>query len=136
MHYRKNFPSFLFFASSVIGLKKSLEAIRVFGTDGETALVEAFSHEFRFAIHLFCFIHMRNNIKGELQNRNFPDSGATEIVDKIFGKLVGGVFSEGIVDSESETVFFEKLEELKTLISDKEGQALGIRPGFFEWLSQ
>ena len=34
IHYRKNFASFLFFASSLVGLRRSLEGIRVFGTDG------------------------------------------------------------------------------------------------------
>ena len=70
-HYRKNFSSFLFFASSLVSLRKSLEAVRVFETDGESALVDAFCHEFCFAIHLLCFNHMIGNIKRELQNRNF-----------------------------------------------------------------
>ena len=135
IHYRKNFASFLFFASSLIGLRKSLEAIRVFGTDGEIALVDAFSHEFRFSTHLFCFNHVRN-IKKELQGRKFPESDVVEIIEKIFGKLVGGVFSEGIVDAESEDEFFEKLEELKELISEREIHGSGIRTGFFDWLSQ
>ena len=136
IHYRKNFSSFLFFASSLIGLRKSLEAIRVFGTDGEVALVDAFSHEFRFSTHLFCFNHVRNNIKRELQDRNFPESDVVEITEKIFGKLVGGVFSEGIVDAESETEFYENLEELKQLISEREILESGIRTGFFDWFSQ
>ena len=68
IHHRKNFASFLFFASSLIWLRKSLEAIRVFGTDGEIALVDAFSHEFRFSTHLFSFNHVHNNIKKELQS--------------------------------------------------------------------
>ena len=46
------------------------------------------------------------------------------------------MFSEGIVDAESEDEFFEKLEELKELISEKEIHGSGIRTGFFDWLSQ
>ena len=41
IHYRKNFQSFL---SSLVGLRRPLEGIRVFGTDGEKALVDAFTH--------------------------------------------------------------------------------------------
>jgi len=135
IHYRKNFASFLFFASSLIGLRKSLEAIRVFGTDGEIALVDAFSHEFRFSTHLFCFNHVRN-IKKELQDQKFLASDIVEITEKIFGKLVGGMFSEVIVDAESEDEFFEKLEELKELISEREIHGSGICTGFFDWISQ
>ena len=71
IHHRKNFATFLFFASSLIWLRKSLEAIRVFGTDGEIALVDAFSHEFRFSTHLFSFNHVHNNIKKELQSWDY-----------------------------------------------------------------
>ena len=136
IHYRKNFASFLFFASSLIGLRKSLEAIRVFGTDGEVALVDAFSHEFRFSTHLFCFNHVRNNIKRELRDRYFLEGDVVEITEKIFGKLVGGMFSEGIVDAEDETELYEKLEELKELNSERENLESGIRTGFFDWFSQ
>jgi len=55
VHYRKNFQTFLFFASCMIGLNKNLEGLRVFGTDGEKALIDAFLHEFKFAVHLTCF---------------------------------------------------------------------------------
>jgi len=46
------------------------------------------------------------------------------------------VFSEGIVDAESEDEFFEKLEELKELISKREIHGSGICTGFFDWISQ
>ena len=98
----------------------------MFGTDGEIALVDAFSHEFRFSTHLFCFSHVHNNIKKELQSWDYW----------VDFREVGGVFSEGIVDAESEDEFFEKLEELKELISEKEIHGSGIRTGFFDWLSQ
>lgn len=56
----------------------------------------------------------------ELQDPNFPESDVVKITEIIFGKMVGGVFSKGIVDAESETEFYEKLEELKELISERE----------------
>lgn len=120
----------------MIGLRKSLEALRVFGTDDEVALVDAFSHEFRFFTHLSCFNHVRSNVKRELQDRNYPESDVVNITEKIFGKLVGGVFSKGIVDAESEAEFFEKLDELKELISERESHESGVRAGFFDWFSQ
>ena len=69
IHYRKNFASFLFFASSLVSAKRELQRLKAFGTDGEETLVEAFAHEFRFATHLYCFIHVRNNIKKNLRER-------------------------------------------------------------------
>lgn len=43
IHYRKTFETYLFFASSMIGLKKELQNLHAFGTDGEKALIDAFS---------------------------------------------------------------------------------------------
>ena len=74
IHYRKNFASFLFFAASLIGLRKNLESLRVFGTDSDKVVIDSFSHEFRFAIHLFCSIHLRKNVKDELFRRKFSDT--------------------------------------------------------------
>ena len=71
IHYRKNFPSFLHFAASLVSLRKELQCLRAFGTDGEKALVDAFTHEFRFAIHLYCSIHVRNNVKKTCMEDNF-----------------------------------------------------------------
>ena len=52
-------------------MRRELECLRCFGTDGEKALIDAFAHEFKFAIHLYCTIHMRNNIRDELHKENF-----------------------------------------------------------------
>ena len=42
IHYRKTFSTYLFYASSMIGLEKNLASLRAFGTDGEKALSDAF----------------------------------------------------------------------------------------------
>ena len=52
IHYRQDFVTFLYFASTLVGLRRDLEKLQAFGTDGEKALINAFSHEFGFAIHL------------------------------------------------------------------------------------
>ena len=59
IHYKKSFASYLFFGSSLIGQCPQMQGIRAFGTDGEEALINAFSHEFGFSQHLTCFIHVR-----------------------------------------------------------------------------
>ena len=35
IHYRKTFGTYLFFASTLVGLSQQLQGIRAFGTDGE-----------------------------------------------------------------------------------------------------
>lgn len=88
----------------MVSLRRELQCVRAFGSDGEKALVDAFVHEFRFAIHLFCSIHARRNIKKNLRERRFPENVVNEITDDIFGKQVGSTYCEGLVDVESEEV--------------------------------
>ncbi len=57
VHFCKTFSTYVFFASSLVGLKHELEGVRAFGTDGEEQLVKALSHEFPFALHLM--LHSR-----------------------------------------------------------------------------
>ena len=108
------------------------------GTDGESALVEASAHEFRFALHLYCFIHVCSNLKRELQDRKFPENKVSEILDmiKLFGKLFGGTFCERLVDAESESLFYEKLDDFSCKMADKEKENPGSVSGFYEWLCQ
>ena len=49
IHYKKNFSTYLFFSSTVVGQCRQLESVRAIGTDGEQALSDAFKHEFGFA---------------------------------------------------------------------------------------
>ena len=133
IHYRKNFGSFLFFASSLVSLRRELQCLRSFGSDGEKALVDAFVHEFRFAIHLFCSIHARNNVKKNLRDRRFPESVVNEIADGVFGRQIGSTYCEGLVDTESEEVFYQRLEEKKVLWEKKEKENPGCCIGFYDW---
>ena len=73
IYYRKTFHTYVFFASTLVGLRPDLQDLRAFGTDGEKALAEAFSHEFSYALHLTCFNHCRQNIKRKLQELNYPE---------------------------------------------------------------
>ena len=136
IHYRKNFASFLFFASSLVSLRRELQCLRSFGTDGEKALVDAFVHEFRFTIHLYCSIHARNNIKKNLRDRRFPESVVNEIADDVFRKQVGTTYCEGLVDAESEEVFYQRLEEKRLLWEKKEKEHPGCSTGFYDRFCQ
>lgn len=135
IHYRKTFHTYLFFASTLIGLRRELAGLRAFGTDGEKALVDAFSHEFHYASHLTCFIHCRRNIKGQLQVLGFPDSAIKEVLDDIFGCQNGNVLAEGLVDSVSEEEFNQKLPVMEKRWSDFEKE-YNTQPGFFNWFTK
>ena len=89
----------LFFANSLISRWRRLEALRCFGTDEEKVLVDAFLHEFRSSIHLYCHIHARANVENEFHMRRFVDSVVHEFVGEIFGKQVGSAYCEGLVDA-------------------------------------
>ena len=106
----------------------------MFGTDGDKAVIDSFSHEFRFAIHLFCSIHLRKNVKDELFRRKFSDTIVSDIAGDIFGKQVGTTYFEGLVDAENEDVFYKKLEEMRKIWEAKEKEVqiayLGFTLGF------
>ena len=86
IYYQKSFATYLFLASAMIGQCKEIEKLHVFGMDGEKALVDAFTHEFPFALYLTCFLHVRGNIKDELATTDFTQEKRSEILDNIFGK--------------------------------------------------
>ena len=85
IHYRKTFHTYVFFATTLVGLRHELIGLRAFGTDGEKALADAFSHEFHYAVHLTCFIHCRWNIKSQLHLLGYPECASKEVLEDIFG---------------------------------------------------
>ena len=132
VHYRKTFGTYLFFASTLVGLRRPLEAVCAIGTDGEEALADAFTHEFHYATHLTCFTHFRKNLKHHLHGKGYPQSLAKEIIDDILGHQHDEVFSEGIVDCTSETELDTKLDVLESRWEKMELSA-GLQPAFFNW---
>ena len=133
VHFRKNFSTFLYFASTLIGLNRDLEKLRAFGTDGEVALVDGFSHEFGFAIHLSCVIHLRRNIKQQLHNQHFPEEHVRTTLEEIFGAQKGTVHLEGLIDAKSSEEFDSKLITLKSLWDARESADSACQPGFYNW---
>ena len=101
VHYKKTFSTYLFFASTLVGLQPELCNLRAFGTDGEEALYRAFQHEFPASVHLQCFIHMRRNIKEKLHELRVGESTAQIMLGDIFGRQVELQRMDGLVDAES-----------------------------------
>ncbi len=84
VHYKKTFGTYLFFASSLIGLRQDLAFVRSFGTDGEIALYDAFKQAFSSSTHLLCSIHMRRNIKAKMSELHVPENLKGVILDDLF----------------------------------------------------
>ena len=127
-----NNSAYLFFASSLIGLNRSLEGIRAFGTDGEQALIDAFNHEFGFLQHLTCFIYVRRNIKEKLNNCN-PPVLSKLVLNDIFGRRFGTVFEEGLVDSDDNDNFQVKLQAILKKWHSSEISSSADMDGFIHW---
>jgi len=68
-------------------------------TDWEKVLGDAFMHEFHFSQCLTCFIHVRRNLKDKLVECNISVDLSQRILDDRFGKMLGSVVVEGIVDA-------------------------------------
>ena len=120
LHYRKSFSCYHSFASCLLGLNKNLANIKVFGTDGETALIDAFKQQCNSASHLLCFTHCRENIKRKLRELRIPSNVASDYLMEIFGGQQGTTYIEGLADSISEADFDEKLSTLQKVWDERE----------------
>ena len=87
IHVRKDFATYHFFSSSLVGQRSQLSMVQAFGTDGELALENALATSFPNAQHLRCFLHFRQNIEHKLKELNVPKPVALEIIKDIMGSL-------------------------------------------------
>ena len=78
VHQSTAFSAYNYFASTLIGLRPKLRHILAFGSDGDKALIEAFTHNFPYAIQLQCFIHFRRNVEEKLKCLGFPSAVSQE----------------------------------------------------------
>lgn len=107
--------------------------VRAFGTDGEEALGDAFAHEFAFSQRLTCFIHVRRNLKDKLAEYNIPTCLSQKIIDEVFGKNVGNVFVEGLIDAHNYIDFQHKVEALAQSWCSCQVQSSANLEGFLEY---
>ena len=138
VHQRKNFSSFNYFANTLVGFNKQLQHIKVFGTDGDQALIEAFSHNFSKPKQLRCFIHLKQNIAGKLKDTGMPPSVCQDFLSDIFGKKSSVVIEEGLVDSSSIAEFDGRLQNCKEVWLNREklhGRLNQTSSSFFDQFS-
>lgn len=106
VHVRKDFSTYHFFSSSLVGQRRQLSSLQAFGTDGELALESAFTATFPQAQHVRCFLHFRGNVERKLQELGIPRSVSSEIIKDIMGCPTQ--LQRGLVDAESP----EKLDDM------------------------
>ena len=130
-----HFSAFNYFANTLISHNKKLRDVCAFGTDGDQALIDAFSHN--FPKQLQCFIHLKCNIIEKLRERGIPNSIAEEYIADIFGKRVGSTYEEGLVDSNDEDDFNSRFERCKAVwVSREEPYHHAGQIPFYEYFSK
>lgn len=133
VHVKKDFPAYHFFTSALIGLQPSLVDLRAFGTDGEAALVNAFSVSFPKACHLRCFLHFKGNIEQKLKELKVPSDVARKFVEDIMGKP--SHFILGLVDANDPAHLDELLNKLEGVWNERE-EPFNSPPVFFSWFNK
>lgn len=133
VHQKKEFSSYNYFLSTLVGLRPQLSAVQAFGSDGEESLVQALKSNFPWAQQLRCFLHMRRNLKSKLNEYHVTSTSSSIIMADIFGKNDGTNFHEGLVDAPNEKAFFTQLENMKKKWNELEQGDSKQQPKFFNW---
>ena len=120
VHQRMDFATFNYFASTLVGLNKTLRNVRAFGTDGQESMIEAFGHSFPHAMHLSCFTHFKKNSIEKLKEYGIPSQVSDEFVADIFGKRSGSMYEEDLVDATSPYDFDTRLESCREIWNTRE----------------
>lgn len=136
VHYKKTFSSYLFFASSLVGLHQELASIKCFGTDGEKPLYDAFQQAFPSSVHLLCSIHMRRNIKAKTSELGISQKVTNMILNDIFGKQIGHEFYEGLVDVPSDKEYEMGVKQLYSKWKALDSTVNGPVGAFILWFSR
>ena len=108
IHMQSQFEDYFF--AGLLKLEPQLQCLKVYGTDGEKALVKALRACFPKAVGLHCFLHKQRNLEERLKLASATVT--TEIMRDIFGVQEGEVFSKGLVDAPSKETFDLQLQQL------------------------
>ncbi len=131
IHQRKQFSSYHFFFSQLVGLRPGLQNVRAVGTDGEQALANALTTQFKVAIHLRCFLHMRGNLEAKLSELKLPKAVAQEFIWDVFGNP--GLLQLGLVDAENSTDLDSQFLQLEGVWNERERRVTSQEPVFHSW---
>ena len=124
IQYRKTYATYLYFASTILGLRQNLTALHCSGTD---ALYSTFQLVFPLSIHLqYMFTETK------LSELHVNSSTQQVIIDVIFGKQVNSEHFEGLIDVASSAASDKRLSQLiikwKTLVCGQNTRAVISKP--------
>lgn len=116
VHFRRDEEAFFFLGAEMKYCRPNLQNVRYIGTDEEVNIFKGISNGLGGnPANILCTNHVKDNIKRKLQEFGFPAKSSTEIIRDIFGHTHDGNFYKGLIDSESEYEFGEKV----TLLIEK-----------------
>ena len=132
IHVRKDFSAYHFFASSLVSLRHELHQLQCFGSDGEAALVKAFSTVFSKASHLRCFLHFCENIERKLRELSIPMETAKEFVRDVFGCVA--TRQRGLVDDKDSVELDDMYSSIEQKWNDRQREFSSSM--FYTWFGE
>ena len=134
LHYKKETSSYDELVGFLTAQKPALKNLKALGTDGETAIANAFQERCSNMIHLMCSIHFHRNVKRKLQELALPQFIVFDILADIFGKQDGTTKETGLIDSEDAKEFRLRLEQCKKIWNSRElTYRSNCDPKFYSW---
>ena len=133
IHVRKDFSAYHFFASSLVSQRHELHQLQCFGSDGEAALVKAFSTVFSKASHLRCFLHFRENMERKLRELSIPMETAKEFIRDVFGCVASR--QRGLVDAKDGVELEDMFSSVQQTWNDRERESSST-PVFHTWFGK
>ena len=132
---RHYYESYHFF-STFLKLKPSLNDLIAIGTDGDPAMEKAIVAVFpESLIHLWCFIHMKDNIRHKLTELLLLQSVREDIIQHIFGVQHISMYTQGVLDAEDFADFDGRLASLQKQWEELEMTVHPCKqPCFYDWV--
>jgi len=130
IHVCKDFATYHFFSSVLVGQRPKLSSVQAFGTDGELALENAFMASFHSAQHVRCFLHFKGNLERKLQDLKVPHTVRIEIIQDVLGNP--SQLQHGLVDAESNEELDEQLSKFEGCWNELE-RPYNSPPFFYTW---
>ena len=132
LHEKKTTETYSTFSGSLRTQEPDLRDLMAFGTDDEKALITGFKINFDRSINLQCEIHLKKNIEKKLQDFGITGKVKGDFVADIFGRKIGSVQENGLIDAENQ----EKFDIM--LVNSKEKWLTSHPNGlsFYEWFCE
>jgi hypothetical protein len=134
LHLKKETTSYDELVGFLTAKRPALQSLKVLGTDGETAIAQAFKERCENMLHLLCSIHFRRNIKRKLQELALPQFIISDILSDIFGRQIGTIKETGLIDSEDAAEFRVRLQQCQKIWDGRElPYSPDRRRKFYSW---